>query len=148
MGTAYSPCQILLAEDNPADVGLVRYALREHRVDCELRVISDGEEVLSFISLLDVDSNLPCPDLLLLDLHLPKRDGNEILTRLRSSERCGRTPVVIFTSSETPLDHHDLKHMVALHYFRKSSSLVEFLKLGSIVRTLINGTSGEPNVCS
>jgi CheY-like chemotaxis protein len=104
MGESCSSCQIVLAEDNPADVGLVRAALREHGVDCELHVIGDGEEALPFIDSLDLDSKIPCPDLLLLDLYLPKRDGNEILKYLRASERCARTPVVL-TSSDAPSDH-------------------------------------------
>ena len=91
MDTASSPCQIVLAEDNPADVRLVRQALRDHAVHCDLRVIPDGEAVVTFIDGLDLDGKLPCPDLLLLDMHLPKRDGNEILRHLRASERCGHT---------------------------------------------------------
>ena len=137
MGITPSTCKIILAEDNPADVGLVRYALREHGVDCELRVISDGEEVVTLIDGLDLDSRLPCPDLLLLDLHLPKRDGNEILRHLRASERCGRTPVVILTSSDTSWDRQRADTHAAIHYFQKSSSLEEFMRLGKIVREVI-----------
>ena len=138
MSTTCSPCHILLAEDNPADVGLVREALREHHVDCELRVIGDGEQVLSFIDRLDLDSKLPCPDILLLDMHLPKRDGNEVLTHLRASERCAKTPVVILTSSESPRDIESAERNAAVHYFRKPSSLVQFLQLGTIVKDVIN----------
>jgi CheY-like chemotaxis protein len=138
MATACSPCQIVLAEDNPADVGLVRHALREHQVECNLRVIGDGDEVLSFINNLDLDSKVPCPDLLLLDLHLPKRDGREILKHLRASERCGQTPVVVLTSSDSPSDRRDAERNAALHYFRKPSSLEEFMKLGIIVRSVID----------
>ncbi len=99
-----SACQIVLAEDNPADVGLVRVALQTHGVHCDLHVIDDGEQALSFIERLDQDSRVPCPDLLLLDLHLPKHGGNEILKYLRASERCAQTPVVILTSSDAPSD--------------------------------------------
>jgi len=137
MTTPCSPCYILLAEDNPADVGLVRYTLTQHQVECELSVISDGDQVVSFINRLDGDSKLPCPDLLLLDLHLPKRDGMEILKHLRSSERCSRTPVVILTSSDSPLDKQTAEYNAAIHYFRKPSSLDEFLTLGNIVRSVI-----------
>ena len=73
MVTETSRCRIVLAEDNPADVGLVRAALREHEVDCELRVLSDGEQLVAFISGLDHNTKHPCPDLLLLDMHLPKQ---------------------------------------------------------------------------
>jgi CheY-like chemotaxis protein len=136
MGESCSSCQIVLAEDNPADVGLVRAALREHGVDCELHV-SDGEEVLSFINSLDLDSKIPCPDLLLLDLYLPKRDGNEILKYLRASERCAQTPVVILTSSDAPSDHENAEKNAAIHYFRKPSTLGKFLELGIIVKAVI-----------
>jgi CheY-like chemotaxis protein len=136
MGESCSSCQIVLGEDNPADVGLVREALREHGVDCKLHVIADGEEVMSFIDRLDLDSNTPCPDLLLLDLHLPKRDGNEILKHLRTSERCGQTPVVILTSSDAPTDHENADRNAAIHYFRKPSSLDQFMKLGIIVKSV------------
>lgn len=138
MGTTCSPCQIILAEDNPADVGLVREALREHKVDCDLYVIGDGEQVLSFIDRLDFDSKLPCPDLLLLDLYLPRRDGNEILKHLRASERCAHTPVVVLTSSDSPQDYENAERNAAIHYFRKPSSLAQFLELGTIVKEVIS----------
>jgi CheY-like chemotaxis protein len=137
MSMACSSCRIILAEDNPADVRLVRQALLEHAVDCELRVISDGEEVMTLIRDLDQNPGLPCPDLLLLDLHLPKRDGKEILRHLRASERCGQTPVVVLTSSDSPSDRSDAEHNAAIHYFRKPSALGEFMDLGIIIRAAI-----------
>jgi CheY-like chemotaxis protein len=137
MGSASPLSQIVLAEDNPADVGLVREALREHKIHCELRVISDGEEAMAFIDRLDLDAKLPCPDLLLLDLHLPKRDGGEILKHLRESERCGQTPVVILTSSDSTRDQQIAEKNAAIHYFRKPSSLGEFMQLGTIVKGVI-----------
>ena len=75
--------------------------------------------------------------LLLLDLHLPKRDGNEVLTHLRASERCGRTPVVVLTSSDAAWDRERAEKNAAIHYFRKPSSLEEFLRLGKIVKEVI-----------
>ena len=138
MGSASSPHQIVLAEDNPADVGLVRYALREHDVACDLRVIADGEEVFSFITGLDMDSKRPCPDLLLLDLHLPKRDGKEILRHLRTSERCGQTPVVVLTSSDADMDGESAEKNAAVHFFQKPSSLEQFLKLGHIIKEVLS----------
>jgi CheY-like chemotaxis protein len=133
--------QIILAEDNPADVLLVREALAEHAISCDLRVIGDGEQAMKFIDQLDVDSKLPCPDLLLLDLHLPKRDGAEILTYLRASERCAQTPVVVLTSSDSPKDQARAEKNAAIHYFRKPSSLRQFMTLGAVVRELIYGAA-------
>lgn len=138
MDTPSVRCQIVLAEDNPADVGLVRQALRDHEVHCDLRVIPDGEAVVTFIDSLDLDGKLPCPDLLLLDLHLPKRDGTEILRHLRASERCGQTPVVVLTSSEAASDRQNAEKNAAIHYFRKSASLAEFMLLGKIVKEALS----------
>ena len=137
MDSTRSPSQIVLAEDNPADVGLVREALREHNICHELRVISDGEEALAFIDRLNLDSKIPCPDVLLLDLHLPKHDGGEILRYLRASERCGQTPVVVLTSSDSPWDHQTADHNAAIHYFRKPLTLGQFMQLGRIVKEVI-----------
>jgi CheY-like chemotaxis protein len=137
MDSPNSVSQIVLAEDNPADVGLVREALREHDVHCELRVISDGEEAMAFIDRLDVETNLPCPDLLLLDLYLPKRDGSQILKHLRSSERCGQMPVVVLTSAGWMRDQQDLEKNAVVQYFQKPISLDEFMDLGRIVKEVI-----------
>ncbi len=138
MDTASVRCQIVLAEDNPADVGLVRQALRDHEVHCDLFVIPDGEAVVTFIDSLDLDGKLPCPDLLLLDMHLPKRNGNEILRHLRASERCGQTPVIVFTASEAASDRHNAEKNAAIHYFQKSSSLDQFMQLGRIVKEVLS----------
>jgi len=143
MSTACSTCHIVLAEDNPADVGLVRHALQEHQVECELHVIRDGDEVISFINDLDSDCTIPRPDLLLLDLHLSKKDGREILKHLRASERCWQTPVVVLSSSDAPADHRDAQTNAAIHYFRKPCSLEDFLQLGSIVRAVIDHPSAN-----
>jgi CheY-like chemotaxis protein len=121
-----------MAEDNPGDVELVREALLEHEVSCELRVISDGAAVLAYIEDLERDGALPCPDLLLLDLHLPKHPGQEILTKFRGGKRCGQTPIVILTSSDSTDDQRKAADGVVLHYFRKPTNLKAFLQLGAI----------------
>jgi CheY-like chemotaxis protein len=133
---------ILLAEDNPADVLLVREALEDRVLNCELHVIADGEQVVRFIEQIDSDQAVPCPQLVLLDLHLPKRDGEAILKSLRASERCGQTPVVILTASESPHDEANATRYAALHYFRKAASLEQFMKLGDIVNDIIGAGEG------
>ncbi len=141
----HSPNYILLAEDNPADTQLVREALEDRKVVCDLHVVPDGEQAVEFIERIDRDAALNCPRLLLLDLHLPKVDGEEILRRLRASERCGQTAVVIMTSSDFPRDREKGMHYAALHYFRKPNTLKEFLTLGDVVRDIIdrNATSSR-----
>ncbi|SCY49328.1 Response regulator receiver domain-containing protein [Nitrosospira sp. Nl5] len=125
---------ILLAEDNPADVLLVREALNEAHIACNLHVMKDGEQVIQFIESLDADPAAPPLDMLLLDMHLPKRDGEEILNRLRSTEHYSQTPVIVMTASEAPRDYDDKKHIT--HYFRKPSSLSDYMQLGAIVREI------------
>jgi CheY-like chemotaxis protein len=137
-----SPCRIVLAEDNPADVRLVQEALREHEVNCELRVLTDGEEVVSFITGLDLDSKHLCPDLLLLHMHLPKCDATEVLKHLLAGERCVRTRVVL-TSSDAPSDHHSAEQNNAIHYFRKPSPLGQFMYHGQIVKDVLGGPASQ-----
>jgi CheY-like chemotaxis protein len=133
-------CQIVLAEDNPADTFLVRRALHEHRIDCDLLVISDGEQLLKLIDRFDANANLACPDLLLLDLSLPKHGGLDVLKHLRKSERCGQTPVVILTSSDWIGDREEADRNAAVHFFRKPSSLDQFMLIGLIVKGIIGET--------
>jgi chemotaxis family two-component system response regulator Rcp1 len=128
---------ILLAEDNSADVELVREALLDRAIAYDLHVVEDGERAIDFIERLDRDSTLQCPKLLLLDLHLPKRDGEEVLRRLRASGRCGQTPVVILTASDSPGDRETAARNAALHYFRKPSTLEQYMQLGDVVKSII-----------
>jgi CheY-like chemotaxis protein len=133
---------ILLAEDNPGDVGLVREALQEHGVDCKLQVLADGEAACAFIDRLNLDASLRCPDLFLLDLHLPKRDGTQILEHLRASKRCGETPVVVLTAADaialgSGTDRHKAYESATVQYFQKPVSLNEFLQLGRIVKEIM-----------
>ena len=128
---------ILLAEDGAPDVFLVRQALKEHAVDCGLHVIGDGQAVIDFIDQLDADSTRLCPEVLLLDLHLPRRDGESILKHFRASPRCGNIPVVVLTSSRSfPGFNH-------VQYFHKSMSLNEFMLLGEVVKSVLAGGAGS-----
>ncbi|MEO8662747.1 MAG: response regulator [Bryobacteraceae bacterium] len=129
--------QIILAEDNPADVVLVRMALQEAGLDCELHVMADGEKTISFIEELDARPTALFLDLLLLDMHLPKRDGEAVLRRLRSTENFAQTPVIVMTASDAPRDHAQAEKHAALHYFRKPSNLDGYMQLGVIIRDLL-----------
>jgi len=123
--------QIVLVEDNSADVMLVRLALKRSGFNCELRVLDDGDKALNFIG--EFDAN---PDAGPIDL--PKRDGEEILKCLRSSHHYAQTPVVVMTSSDAPRDHAQAQKHAAMHYFRKPSSLAEYMQLGVIIRDLLS----------
>jgi CheY-like chemotaxis protein len=138
------PINIVLAEDNPSDVQIVRTVLGESGLDCVLRVVRDGAAAISLIETLDADSKAAPIDVLLLDLHLPKHDGEHILRKLRSTDRYAQTPVIVMTSSDAPSDQEVADKHAVLHYFRKPSSVKEFMMLGALVRDVIgHGRNGQ-----
>jgi CheY-like chemotaxis protein len=91
--------QILLAGDNTEDVEFVQETLGDHNVNCPLHVIRDGAHAIAYIDTLDTNQQTPPLDLLLLDMRLPKSDGEQVLKRLRSTGRCAQTPVIVMTGS-------------------------------------------------
>ena len=131
--------EILLAEDNPADVYLIREALREHGVECRLQVVADGKEVLKIVS----GEAGPAVDLIILDLNLPRHDGIEILQRLRESSAHAQVPVVILTSSDSPRDRKTAIELGATQFLRKPSSLQQFLDLGAVFRSLLTKANSQ-----
>lgn len=141
MAIETKPFEILLAEDSPADAELVCEALKEHHINCSLRVVRDGAQAVTFIDSLDRDPKAPPLDLLLLDMHLPKRDGEEVLRCLRSTESYARTPVVVMTGfASSALPETGAGHAATV-YFQKPSTLEEFMQLGSIVRRLLENNA-------
>jgi CheY-like chemotaxis protein len=135
--------EILLAEDNPADVYLIREALKEHHVDCSVRVASDGQEVLRIIAGETTGDTAQRLRLIILDLNLPRHDGIEILERLRDTNTMSGVPVVILTSSDSPRDRLLASQLGATRYLRKPSSLEQFLDLGAVFKDLLG--QGSPN---
>jgi CheY-like chemotaxis protein len=133
--------EILLAEDNPADVYLIREALKEHGVGCTLRTAADGKDVLTLIASGDGSWS---PDLIILDLNLPRHDGIEILQRVRATKAIAKVPVVVLTSSDSPRDRMIANELGASRYLRKPSNLEEFLELGAIFKELLQGITQLP----
>jgi len=127
--------EVLLADDNPSDVYLIGEALREHGVDCMLRVASDGKDALGIIS--GEAPGTGSISLIILDLNLPRHDGIEILQRLRQSAWLEHIPVVVLTSSDSPRDRLMANELGATRYLQKPSNLEEFLGLGAIFKELL-----------
>jgi len=125
---------ILLVEDNPADAFLVEEALIEQNLICTLHHVKDGQQAISFIERAEVDESAPCPNLLLLDLNLPKRSGQQVLERVRQSTKCGDIPVIIVTSSEAATDREAMARLGVDRYFRKPTNLEEFMSIGRVVK--------------
>jgi CheY-like chemotaxis protein len=131
---------ILLAEDNPGDVFLVRRALEKNGLrDVELVVVEEGQAALRYIERVDTDDSVFAPDLALLDLNLPRATGSRILTRIRQSRRCGTIPIIIVTSSDSPLDRDAAAQLGATAYFQKPGDLAGFMLLGQVVKDALDG---------
>lgn len=128
--------RILLVEDNPADVFLIREALASNEVKAEIFVARDGEEAIRALEQID-EGRISCPDLIVIDLNLPRRSGFEVLARVRSSWKCGEKPAVILSSSTAASDREQAARLGASSYIRKPSSLKEFLSIGGRLKTLL-----------
>jgi DNA-binding response OmpR family regulator len=128
-----------LAEDNPGDVELLRLALEEHGISCELFVAGDGEKAFSFIR--EIGSGvMQCPCLAIIDLNLPKRNGREVLRYLRSYPAFATVPVVILSSSASPKDIAEATQLGASKYIRKPTNLEEFLEVGGLLKLQIEAS--------
>lgn len=132
--------QILLAEDNPGDVLLVEQALRAHKILYQIHLASNGWEAESYLDRLDDSEDALSPDVFLLDLHLPKADGHELLFRFRSLKKCKTIPVVIVSGSNDPIDRERSTNLEATRYFRKPSNPEDFFQLGAVIKELVHGT--------
>jgi len=141
------PGEILLAEDNPADVYLIRRALREHGVELSIRVSSDGKDALQLLSREGAYQERQSLDLIILDLNLPRHDGIEILERLRATEEFDRVPVVVLTSSDSPRDRQSANRLGATLYLRKPTSLEQFLAMGQLFKGLLDRPAVKSHGC-
>ena len=99
-----TPIEVLLVEDDPGDVLMTQEAFDDHKVRNRLTVVSDGAEALSYLRREGQFADAPRPDLILLDLNLPKRDGREVLEEIKKDEDLGRIPVVVLTTSAADED--------------------------------------------
>jgi CheY-like chemotaxis protein len=125
-------------EDNKTDVFLIREAIASCRIDAEIQVVRDGQAAVSYFEAVDEHHTDECPDLIVLDMNLPKRSGDEVLKHLRTSTNCRYSKVLIVSSSDAPQDRDAVESSGVAGYFRKPSSYDEFMKLGLIVRMLLN----------
>ncbi|HEY1759853.1 MAG TPA: response regulator [Bryobacteraceae bacterium] len=128
---------ILVADDSKSDVFLIREALRRSAIEAQIHVVDDGEKAIGFFEHADADPGAPCPDLVLLDINIPRYRGGDILRHLRGSSRCAGAPVLIVTSSNSPHDRKEMESLGANGYFCKPSEFSEFMKLGPIVREML-----------
>jgi two-component system, chemotaxis family, response regulator Rcp1 len=129
IGTGAVPIEVLLVEDSPGDVRLTREAFKDAKVHINLHVASDGVEAMAFLGREGNHANTPRPDLILLDLNLPKKDGREVLAELKESPTLKSIPVVILTTSASKADIHGSYQHHANCYITKPVDLDGFLKV-------------------
>jgi CheY-like chemotaxis protein len=127
------PIEILLVEDNSGDARLAREALRDAKVRNNLTWISDGTEALAFLRREGKYGTASRPDLILLDLNLPRKDGREVLTEIKGDDKLKRIPVVILTTSQAEEDVLRAYHLNANCYITKPVDLDQFMK---VVKTI------------
>jgi DNA-binding response OmpR family regulator len=130
--------RILLVEDNPADVFLVREALAWNDIKSHLFVVRDGDEAIRFVQYIERTAS-PCPDLLVLDVNLPRKSGFDVLRRVRSSRKCGVAPVAMLTSSEAATDRAEAARLGASSYIQKPSNLRDFMSVGEKLKAILAG---------
>lgn len=121
--------EILLVEDSPGDVRLTIEALKEGKIKSHLSIARDGVEALDFLHRRGSYSNAPRPDLILLDLNLPKKDGREVLAEIKGDPQLKRIPVVVLTTSNA---EEDIIRSYDLHvncYITKPIDMEEFIKV-------------------
>jgi CheY-like chemotaxis protein len=132
-----SPIEVLLVEDDPGDVMMTQEALRElgkpHQLVSRLTVVNDGDEALSYLRREDPYTEAVRPDLILLDLNLPRRDGREVLAEIKADDALRRIPVVVLTTSQAD---EDIVRSYQLHANAYVTKPVDFERFITVVRQI------------
>jgi chemotaxis family two-component system response regulator Rcp1 len=127
----------LIVEDNPADVLLIRQAIKSACVNADLHIVRDGEQAVRYFD--DVDGDrAPRPALVVLDINLPRKQGGEVIQYMRKSRSCENALVLAVSTSDSAREREHMTRLGASGYFRKPSEYAEFMKLGDIIRDLLN----------
>ena len=128
-GNFVQPIEILLVEDNPADVRLTVEALKEEKIYNNLHVVTDGVEAIAFLRREGKYAKAVRPDLILLDLNLPRKDGREVLKEIKSDDNLKAIPVVVLTISKSEEDIIKSYNLHANCYITKPVDLNQFIKV-------------------
>ena len=129
--------RILLVEDNAGDVYLFRKALTEAQVTFDWTVLEDGAQALAFVRGESTYAHIPIPDLVLLDLNLPKNGGIQVLTAIRQHPRLAVVPVIVTSSSQSPRDQAETARLGIECYLRKPPDLEEFMQIGAKLKEVL-----------
>lgn len=124
-----TPIEILLVEDNPGDARLAKEALKDSKLANNLYIADDGVEAMDFLNKVGKYSSMPRPDLVILDLNLPKKDGREVLAEIKNDDNLKRIPVVILTISQAEEDILKSYNLHANCFISKPIDLDQFMKV-------------------
>jgi CheY-like chemotaxis protein len=127
------PIEVLLVEDDPGDVLMTREAFEEHKVGNRLRVVSDGVDALAYLRREEPYEDAARPDLILLDLNLPRRDGREVLSEIKNDDSLCRIPVVVLTTSQAD---EDILRSYQLHANAYVTKPVNFDQFVTVVKQI------------
>lgn len=136
--------EILLVEDNPADVRLMRELLHEGKIPAHLSVVTDGEQALDFLYARGKFVTAPRPNLVLLDFNLPKRDGREVLEVVKNDPRLRRIPIIVLTTSRSERDIRSAYDRHANAFVSKPSDLDDFARVLSSIEEFWFNTARLP----
>jgi CheY-like chemotaxis protein len=128
-----SPIEVLLVEDDPGDVLMTREAFEDNKVANTLHVVNDGAEALAFLRKEGEHAGAPTPDLVLLDLNLPRMDGREVLAAVKADDELRQIPIVVLTTSEA---EEDVLRSYALHANAYVTKPVDFDRFIEVVRKI------------
>ncbi len=134
-GTNCGPIEILLVEDNPGDVRLTIEALKEGKVSNKINVVMDGMDAMAFLHREGKYKDAPVPDLILLDLNLPKKNGREVLAEIKVDSKLKHIPVVVLTTSQAEKDIIMTYNMHANCYITKPVDFDQFI---GVVKSIEN----------
>ena len=126
--TQVTPIEVLLVEDDPGDVLMTKEAFEEHRVNNTLRVVNDGDEALAYLRQQEPYPDAVRPDLILLDLNLPRKDGRQVLQEIKNDEHLRHIPVVVLTTSQADEDVLRSYQLHANAYVTKPVDFDQFIK--------------------
>lgn len=139
---------ILLVEDNPADLRLAQEVLKEAQLDHELLVARDGEQAMQILRREGVHAQAPRPDLVLLDLNLPRKSGREVLQEIKTTPALRRIPVLVLSTSRAESDISACYDAHANCFLTKPVEIDEFARLAALIRDFWFGAVQLPGVCS
>lgn len=139
-----APFEILLVDDNAADVRMFKESFKLAKAPVKLNIATNGEEAMRFLRRLAPYEKVSLPNLVLLDLNLPKKDGRQILKEMKSDEQLKRIPVIVISSSGSPKDISDAYDLHANSYIVKPGEVEDFLNVGKAIEHYWVTTATRP----